>query len=244
MTSEPSRRRTRKSGGLTSSAAASPARTSASAEKDSDSPGSDPDFGANTPGSFAWFDPATSSWRTFQRCFLEGWASFSGTWPRAGMTRSGIAFRLSPLAPRTSATESFLWPTPAAKEPGINPERIVDKDGNTPTHPNQRLYDRHTGRLVQDGLTQAVGLWPTPNVPNGGRAVPDDAEWSTLRCAYRADGKKIQVGLNSAVKKVEGRGQLNPTWVEWLMGFPPGWTDLADSGTPSCPKSPSGSAAA
>jgi hypothetical protein len=23
-------------------------------------------------------------------------------------------------------------------------------------------------------------------------------------------------------------GQLNPTWVEWLMGFPLGWTDLED----------------
>ena len=23
-------------------------------------------------------------------------------------------------------------------------------------------------------------------------------------------------------------GQLNPTWVEWLMGYPEGWTDLKD----------------
>ena len=23
-------------------------------------------------------------------------------------------------------------------------------------------------------------------------------------------------------------GQLNPTWVEWLMGFPGGWTALED----------------
>lgn len=23
-------------------------------------------------------------------------------------------------------------------------------------------------------------------------------------------------------------GQLNPDWVEWLMGFPIGWTDLKD----------------
>lgn len=37
-------------------------------------------------------------------------------------------------------------------------------------------------------------------------------------------------------------GQLNPPWVEWLMGFPIGWTDLGDSETPSSPKSPSGSA--
>jgi DNA (cytosine-5)-methyltransferase 1 len=23
-------------------------------------------------------------------------------------------------------------------------------------------------------------------------------------------------------------GQLNPNWVEWLMGYPIGWTDLKD----------------
>ncbi len=28
-------------------------------------------------------------------------------------------------------------------------------------------------------------------------------------------------------------GQLNPTWVEWLMGFPLGWTDLEPLETPS-----------
>jgi len=27
-------------------------------------------------------------------------------------------------------------------------------------------------------------------------------------------------------------GQLNPRWVEWLMGYPDGWTDSADSATP------------
>ncbi len=27
-------------------------------------------------------------------------------------------------------------------------------------------------------------------------------------------------------------GQLNPTWVEWLIGFPIGWSDLKDSETP------------
>jgi hypothetical protein len=27
-------------------------------------------------------------------------------------------------------------------------------------------------------------------------------------------------------------GPPNPEWVEWLMGFPVGWTDLEPSGTP------------
>jgi hypothetical protein len=32
------------------------------------------------------------------------------------------------------------------------------------------------------------------------------------------------------LNKVIG-GSLNPTWVEWLMGWPLGWTDLKQSGT-------------
>jgi len=31
-------------------------------------------------------------------------------------------------------------------------------------------------------------------------------------------------------------GLLNPTWVEWLMGLPLGWTDCAPSGTESFPQ--------
>jgi hypothetical protein len=39
--------------------------------------------------------------------------------------------------------------------------------------------------------------------------------------------------LPDKVNLVEGKiGQLNPTWVEWLMGYPLGWTDLNASETP------------
>ena len=31
-----------------------------------------------------------------------------------------------------------------------------------------------------------------------------------------------------AIYKSEGSGTLNPMWVEWLMGYPIGWTDLKD----------------
>lgn len=33
-------------------------------------------------------------------------------------------------------------------------------------------------------------------------------------------------------------GSLNPTWVEWLMGYPSGWTVLDASAMPSSRKSP------
>lgn len=60
---------------------------------------------------FAWYDRSTSSWRTWQRCLIEGWETYSGRWPRAGMTRSGIAYRRQTLVPRTNATGFLLWPT-------------------------------------------------------------------------------------------------------------------------------------
>ena len=52
-------------------------------------------------------------------------------------------------------------------------------------------------------------LWPTP--------VARD---------YKGVGMKGQ--LPTTVSEVEGSGKLNPKWVEWLMGFPIGWTDLKD----------------
>jgi hypothetical protein len=39
-------------------------------------------------------------------------------------------------------------------------------------------------------------------------------------------------------------GKLNPTWVEWLMGFPLGWTACAASGMPSSQRAPTSSAPA
>jgi hypothetical protein len=64
-----------------------------------------------------------------------------------------------------------------------------------------------------DGLATAVNRWPTPTVWDGA-GKPNTAP---------------EGGPN--LSTVVG-GQLNPMWVEWLMGFPLGWTDLEDSETP------------
>src|SRR6266852_1881332 len=55
------------------------------------------DSGGSSPESFANYDRLTSSWRTYQRSLAGGWGEWSETWPRAGMTRNGTAFRLEPL---------------------------------------------------------------------------------------------------------------------------------------------------
>jgi hypothetical protein len=63
-----------------------------------------------------------------------------------------------------------------------------------------------------------LSLWPTP-VASGGL---DGGSHS------RATMKKLE----GTEYEVPSTGQMNPEWVEWLMGFPIGWTDLEDSETP------------
>lgn len=80
-----------------------------------------------------------------------------------------------------------------------------------------------------------LGLWPTPNVPNGGRSVAHVDEWRGKTPYHR--GKKVQLDLAQAVKLwppphancSTGNGPLNPEFVEWLMGYQIGFTDLERS---------------
>jgi hypothetical protein len=44
---------------------------------------------------------------------------------------------------------------------------------------------------------------------------------------FEAQGVIPAMNYESSTKPQEQTsGQLNPTWVEWLMGYPIGWTDL------------------
>jgi hypothetical protein len=76
-------------------------------------------------------------------------------------------------------------------------------------------------------LGGAVRLFPTPQARDY-RSGDDPA--GTVN-------GKMQFMLTHAAKLSDPEatstgGQLNPEWVEWLMGFPIGWTDLKHSGTP------------
>lgn len=81
---------------------------------------------------------------------------------------------------------------------------------------NGVLYLRPTPALPT--LESESGFWPTPNVPNGGRSTKHITDWRG-KSAYH-NGKKVQVGLESVLG-----GAPHPTFLEWLMGWPIGWTD-------------------
>jgi hypothetical protein len=76
-------------------------------------------------------------------------------------------------------------------------------------------------------LTQALGLLPTPTSPEHKYRIGGDSQQSNSLGgkAARGDLGEHQPGRTG--------GALNPAWVEWLQGFPEGWTDCDASVTPS-----------
>ena len=181
--------------------------------------------GPNIPVLLANYDQATCSWRTSQRSLVEGWTVFSETWPRSGTMLSGIAYQLAPLVPLTDETVSGLWPTPTRvmTRADWEPERIQARQAEVKAATAAK-GKHHTGNGFGLNLAQAVRMWPTPNA----------GDWKAGMS--NAPGRQ-QSSLPRTVGIVEGassgpRGGLNPTWVEWLMGFPLEWTASEPSATP------------
>ena len=114
------------------------------------------------------------------------------------------------------------WPTPTARD-----RHTVAKGtrGATAGRGGRPLVLAIQGK-DSHGRDRAAGLferdqWPTPTA--------GDAKGAGNR---NLTGSKANPGesLTDAVNGGQGsrRGQLNPAWVEWLMGFPIGWTAFED----------------
>src|SRR6185369_12450228 len=190
----------------TSSAAASRAKISQTQERERESAGLSPGSGPSSLGSFAFYDRASSSWRTSQPSLLGDLTEFSGTWPLSGSMRNGMCSeRLTSARPISVHAYSSL-PTPTASTSGYNRGGGMGRVG--PIRPSLRMMAR-------------TGMWPTPT-------ASENANRTTKPRPSETDGRGHGATLAGAVG-----GQLNPTWVEWLMGFPIEHTACDFSAIPS-----------
>ena len=174
----------------------------------------------------------SSIWRS-TRCTL--------TWKTKVTPSKRLLFRLVPSMPRTDATdarlsgverwkenitgedgEPILWKTPIASD-SANREFYRNSRGEpnlsgmvkmfpTPTRFDATCGDlpgkEFTGTLHAMKMIQAAKMWPTPIA----------TDWKNRGCKDYRKNREFQ--LQTAVG-----GQLNPDWVEWLQGFPIGWTE-------------------
>ena len=114
-------------------------------------------------------------------------------------TRAGIML---------GGTVSQLPPlVPLTKETGSSSSRGPNTEGMWPTP----CADGDRATMFKQGgmpLGVAVRRWPTPTAQDA-----------------KNNGSKSQRQRNTKPLNAEVGGKLNPTWVEWLMGFVSGHTD-------------------
>lgn len=219
--------------------AASRAKTSVPPVLGKGSTASVADSGPKWLGSFARWDRDSSLWKTAQCSLLGDSDEFLETWPRWGSMRNGESFlRRIPVLP-IFASASGLWQTPVADD-AI--ERTVGKWNSrgepklsaevklwpTPTASLADKGGRITPRKSREGgtLIEAVSsrMWPTPCA--SASASASASKGSSIATLTRKSGKsRVNDRIDHAVMASDG-GQLNPEWVEWLMGWPIGHTAL------------------
>jgi hypothetical protein len=179
---------------------------------------------------------------------------FSATWPRSGLMRSGIAYRLPPLVRRICDLGSSFLPTPRAHEHGQYQRDGGQKGKERPTLtgvvmgwlPTPCSTDgSHGGRITpQKGrnggsLIEALSarMFPTPCATHTKTVQMRTGRKPLVYFPTPRAGGQDNAGGSSSRRIAKERGTyigrtLSPLFVEWLMGFPLGWTDLEDSAMP------------
>jgi len=240
---------------LMSYLAAFHAKTSQPQEKELELKESGQECGEKWLGWLAKYDPNSSLWRTAQCSLLEDLNESLETLPKSGMTRNGLLWELPILAhPISETVFGFSVPTPVSSD--ATSGAVIGK--------NDSFYTTSTGmprKVNQNGKDGSVGLgrlvqmWPTPvshdakdpiGAPaEGKRKTPNLAwrvnNWPTPRtkgmCGGSGAWEQLKANTNIEEARAMGAGnggKLNPTWVEWLMGWPLGWTDLKRLETDKC----------
>jgi len=172
--------------------------------------------------SFSQSDDSQSwCWRTSQTSFEWADPTLLEVLPQSGMTSSGRLYPLHNVEHPTSDADGLALPTPCHRDYKNNPL--------TPS--------RHTGKHSRC-LNTAVGemLLPTPTVNESKNTLSGASQWA------RHDSLNVEAAKLRGLDKTTGKDfRLNPLFVEEMMGFPIGWTELKPLETQSSHSVQSGS---
>jgi hypothetical protein len=195
-------------------------------------------FGLSSSESLARFDRASSSWKTFQASLLSAEPLSLQTWPTSVIVSRGRLYALPMLEPFTTVDGGSVLPTPTAKANQGSPsfqkwpsfQRMIYP---TPTaHESVKAGKTSKGQMGKSLVAMANRgeFWAKPTAREA-----KDCGLDLIQT--RKDGKKRDDGLTRQVSLLAGLnrgGRLNPEWVEWLMGWPIGWTACEPAETESC----------
>jgi hypothetical protein len=118
-----------------------------------------------------------------------------------------------------------MWPTPQAMD-GMRSGQIRKREELSEAAKKGGCSNLR--EAVHDPKYLEQNMLPTPTARDWkGPRKPE-----TLKKNGRLPSNSLPDKVRSEVKKSEEKLHLNPTWVEGMMGFPHGWTDLGNEESP------------
>lgn len=141
---------------------------------------------------------------------MEGWYSMrcNLTWKLKATKSSRFYCQLVPLMHPTAETEFGLLPTVTTRSDSGRSVTIVDGKIKNQSHTTGTTYGITLGQLMRENLL------PTPTR-------------SDYQPRWKTENWKGDSDLPSVMNEICGtRSQLNPLFVEEMMGFPENWTLL------------------
>ena len=195
------------------------------------------------------YDRNSHSWKTHLCLWDEDLPESSVILPKSGTMRNGLCWERTMWEPRTSESASgyLVWigtPTASGKK---RSEKF--RVGNKLPNPYE-FVEMFPSPLASEGLSEFVRMFPTPTSRDwkdsgssqGNRKSPNLGTIASRFPTPRTKGMCGGTGSFQQLKSLETQGiisseerrqmtagsggQLNPTWVEWLMGWPLEWTAL------------------
>jgi hypothetical protein len=214
------------------------AKTLAQQEKAQELTENAAECGEKWHASFARYDPDTSLWRTAQCSLLGGLDEFSETWPQWGLMRDGECWEQRTLEQTIRGTgyglspdnvNAFHTPNTTGLDGGSNSRKALRARMEklpTPQATDHRSKPTSASWKAKGGMNYSLAnpeiqeKWPTPvKSDHAGRRPSEGWAGTDLpSMAWRKTGGIENPQMSPA--------QLHATWVEWLMGWPLGWTDL------------------
>ena len=150
------------------------------------------------------------------------------TWQKRDTLFSHSYFRLAVSAHGMSASELFIVAADVSHTPCLRQQHRQGrgKPGCVPVG-QWDIPQEEPKRAIWSLSLSAAVFYLTPVASDGFR--------STLKPSAFDPAKKdgnLSAQIISQERPVSETAALNPDWVEWLMGFPKGWTDVS-SGPPN-----------
>ena len=187
-------------------------------------------FGGSSTVLSTSYDHVSQSWKTCQQSMFEDYQQSLDRLPKSGMTVNGRLYQLHNAEHPTLDADGSALPTPLAAQAHkcLRPRAPAEYPVTGTRGPDLTV-------VIYEQL-QKQEMLPTPTVNESKNNPSGASQWD------RHDSLNVEAAKLQGLNKTTGKDfQLNPLFVEEMMGFPIGWTDLEHSETQSSHSAQNGS---